>query len=37
MLIEVRHTTTYSYDTGARYSIQSLRLTPPVLRRPAGV
>jgi transglutaminase-like putative cysteine protease len=29
MLIEVRHTTTYAYDTVARYSIQSLRLTPP--------
>jgi transglutaminase-like putative cysteine protease len=29
MLIDVRHTTTYSYDTPARYSIQSLRLTPP--------
>jgi transglutaminase-like putative cysteine protease len=29
MLIEVRHVTTYKYDTPARYSIQSLRLTPP--------
>jgi transglutaminase-like putative cysteine protease len=29
MLIEIRHTTTYSYGTPARYSVQSLRLTPP--------
>jgi len=29
MLIEIRHTTTYGYDTPARYAIQSLRLTPP--------
>lgn len=29
MLIEVRHITTYSYETEARYAIQSLRLTPP--------
>lgn len=29
MLIEIRHVTTYKYDTPARYSIQSLRLTPP--------
>ncbi|MFA5950216.1 MAG: transglutaminase family protein [Hyphomicrobium sp.] len=29
MLIEIRHTTTYRYQTPARYSIQSLRLTPP--------
>lgn len=29
MLIEIRHITTYTYDTPARYSIQSLRLTPP--------
>lgn len=29
MLIEIRHTTTYRYETPARYAIQSLRLTPP--------
>ena len=29
MLIEIRHTTTYTYDTPARYSVQNLRLTPP--------
>ena len=29
MLIEIRHVTTYRYETPARYSIQSLRLTPP--------
>lgn len=29
MLIEVRHSTVYSYETVARYAIQSLRLTPP--------
>jgi transglutaminase-like putative cysteine protease len=29
MLIEIRHITTYAYDTPARYAIQSLRLTPP--------
>ncbi len=29
MLIEIRHVTTYRYDTPARYSIRSLRLTPP--------
>ena len=29
MLIEVRHVSTYAYGTTARYSIQSLRLTPP--------
>jgi len=29
MLIEVRHATTYRYERPARYSIQSLRLTPP--------
>ena len=29
MLIEIRHHTTYTYSTSARYSIQSLRLTPP--------
>lgn len=29
MLIEIRHRTTYRYETPARYSIQSLRLTPP--------
>lgn len=29
MLIEIRHITTYKYSTPARYSIQSLRLTPP--------
>lgn len=29
MLIEIRHVTTYTYGTPARYSIQSLRLTPP--------
>lgn len=29
MLIEIRHVTTYTYSTPARYSIQSLRLTPP--------
>ena len=29
MLIEIRHVTTYSYGTPARYSVQSLRLTPP--------
>jgi transglutaminase-like putative cysteine protease len=29
VLIEIRHITTYSYATTARYSIQSLRLTPP--------
>lgn len=29
MLIEIRHTTTYRYDTPARYTVQSLRLTPP--------
>ena len=31
MLIEIRHTTTYRYDTPARYAIQTLRLTPPSL------
>jgi transglutaminase-like putative cysteine protease len=31
MLIEIRHVTTYKYGTPARYSIQSLRLTPPSL------
>lgn len=29
MLIEIRHITTYQYEPPARYSIQSLRLTPP--------
>jgi transglutaminase-like putative cysteine protease len=29
MLIEIRHTTTYTYETPARYAVQSLRLTPP--------
>ncbi|WP_334148945.1 transglutaminase family protein [Hyphomicrobium sp.] len=29
MLIEIRHVTTYTYGTPARYSIQSLRLMPP--------
>ena len=29
MLIEIRHVTTYSYGTPARYSVQSLRLPPP--------
>ena len=29
MLIEIRHITTYKYETPARYSIRSLRLTPP--------
>jgi transglutaminase-like putative cysteine protease len=29
MLIEIRHVTTYKYETPARYSIRSLRLTPP--------
>ena len=29
MRIEIRHITTYTYDTPARYAIQSLRLTPP--------
>jgi transglutaminase-like putative cysteine protease len=29
MLIEIRHVTTYKYDTPARYSIQCLRLSPP--------
>jgi len=29
MLIEIRHVTTYRYEKPARYSIQSLRLTPP--------
>lgn len=29
MLIEIRHITTYRYDTPARYAIQALRLTPP--------
>ncbi len=29
MLIEIRHVTTYRYETPVRYSIQSLRLTPP--------
>src|SRR5262245_37386190 len=29
MLIEIRHRTTYTYATAARYSIQSHRLTPP--------
>lgn len=29
MLLEIRHTTTYRYDTKARYAIESLRLTPP--------
>lgn len=29
MLIEIRHQTTYSYSTSARYAIQTLRLTPP--------
>jgi transglutaminase-like putative cysteine protease len=29
MLIDIRHTTTYSYETPAFYSIQRLRLTPP--------
>jgi transglutaminase-like putative cysteine protease len=29
MLISVRHTTTYRYATPARYSVHSLRLTPP--------
>lgn len=29
MLIEIRHVTTYTYATPARYSVQSLRLTPP--------
>lgn len=29
MRIEIRHITTYSYDTPARYAIQALRLTPP--------
>lgn len=29
MLIEIRHITTYRYETPTRYSIQSLRLTPP--------
>ncbi|MGA7117849.1 MAG: transglutaminase family protein [Hyphomicrobium sp.] len=29
MLLSVKHTTTYRYDTLARYAIESLRLTPP--------
>lgn len=29
MQIEIRHVTTYGYETPARYAIQSLRLTPP--------
>lgn len=29
MLIEIRHITTYKYETPARYSIRTLRLTPP--------
>jgi transglutaminase-like putative cysteine protease len=29
MRIEIRHITTYTYETPARYAIQSLRLTPP--------
>ncbi|MGQ0673882.1 MAG: transglutaminase family protein [Hyphomicrobium sp.] len=29
MIVEIRHTTTYRYKGGARYSIQALRLTPP--------
>ena len=29
MLIKVRHTTRYSYDSSARYCIQALRLNPP--------
>ncbi len=29
MLIEIQHTTTYRYAAGARYGVQSLRLTPP--------
>lgn len=31
MRIEIRHITTYTYETPARYAIQSLRLTPPTL------
>lgn len=29
MRIEIRHITTYTYETPAHYAIQSLRLTPP--------
>lgn len=29
MLLNIKHTTTYRYDTLARYAIESLRLTPP--------
>src|SRR5215813_7860608 len=29
MLIDIRHTTTYSYATPALYSVRRLRLTPP--------
>jgi len=29
MLLSVKHTTTYRYDTIGRYAIESLRLTPP--------
>jgi transglutaminase-like putative cysteine protease len=29
MLIEIKHTTTYSYEKTARYAVEALRLTPP--------